>query len=113
MSKGRADRRWRTFSKYVSRIKKRLYFMKIQYDEIDVTTPDGLKYKKKLWRKPESWKEADSENSAGSKLLKETPTPYKEPWKKVDDTRHIKDIREESRKIIDEELNNIIGNGNL
>lgn len=103
--RGKAYRRWKTLTKYVSRIKERLYFMKVQYGETEIKLPDGRTYKRKLWRSPESWKEADEMGSAGSKSLKDTPTPYKDPWKKVDNKKRIKDMRDESKRIIDEELN--------
>jgi len=104
--RGKAYRRWKTLTKYASRIKERLYYMRVQYGETEVKLPNGKVYKRKLWRSPESWKEADEVGSAGYKSLKDTPTPYKDPWKKVDDKKHIKEIRDESRRIIDEELNN-------
>ena len=107
MSKGRADRRWKTFAKYVSRIKKRLHWMKVQYGEYE-TDFNGVKHKRYLWRNPKDWKEADGIDSTGAKSLKDTPTPYKDPWKKVDDRKNIKELREESRRIIDNELNNIL-----
>ena len=65
---------------------------------------DNIKYKRKLWRSPKSWKEADK----NSKYLKDTPTPYKDPWKKYDDKKTIKSIREDSKKIIDEELGDLL-----
>ena len=105
-NRGKAYRRWKTFSKYVSRIKERLYYMKVQYGEVESTTTSGKMFKKKLWRSPESWKEVEEVGTAGSKLLKKTPTPYTEPWKKVYDKQNIKKIREDSKNIINEELNN-------
>lgn len=107
MSKGRAERRWKTFAKYVSRIKKRLYWMKVQYGEYEADF-NGVKYKRVLWRQPKDWKEADGVDSTGSKSLKDTPTPYKEPWKDVYDRQRIKDLRDESKRIIEDELNNNI-----
>ena len=106
MSRGKAYRRWKTLSKYISRIKERMYGMSIQYDEVERETYDGKKYMRKYWRTPESWKEVDENNAGGAKMLKDTPAKYKEPWKDVYDHKAIKDIREESRRIIDEELNN-------
>ena len=102
-NRGKAYRRWKTFSKYVSRIKERLYYMKVQYGEVEAVTTNGKIFKKKLWRSPESWKEAEE---VCSKQLKKTPTPYTEPWKKVYDRQNIKKIREDSKNIINEELNN-------
>ena len=105
MSKGRADRRWKAFNKYVSRIKKRLHWMKVQYYEYEADF-NGVKYKRVLWRQPKDWKEADGVDSTGSKSLKDTPTPYKEPWKDSYDHKRIKDIRNESKRIIDDQINN-------
>lgn len=105
--RGRAYRRWKTFSKYVSRIKKRLYSMNVEYAEIDCEF-NGIKYKRKFWRKPESWKEVEEKSSGGTKYLKKTPVMFKEPWKPVYDRQAIKEIREESKRIIDDELNNNI-----
>ena len=78
--------------------------MKVQYGEYE-TDFNGIKYKRALWRTPESWKEADGKDSTGAKSLKDTPTPYKDPWKKSEDKKRIKEMREESRRIIDNELN--------
>ena len=105
MSRGKAYRRWKTLSKYITRIKERMYGMNIEYAEVEREF-NGIKYKRKYWRKPESWKEADENKIGGVKMLKDTPVPYKEPWKEVQDHKTIKDMREESRRIIDEELNN-------
>ena len=102
--KGRAYRRWKTITKYVSRIKKRMYWMRVQYGEYEDDF-NGIKRKRVLWRRPESWKEADGVDSTGAKSLKDTPTPYSEPWKKRESHRRIKEIREESKRIIDNELN--------
>jgi hypothetical protein len=109
-NRGKAYRRWKTFSKYVSRIKKRLYYMKVQYGEVDTTSTNGKVFKRKLWRSPESWKEVDEKGSTYSKSLKDTPTPYKDPWKKVDDKRRIKELRDESKRIIDERINEELNN---
>jgi hypothetical protein len=105
--RGKAYRRWKTLTKYVSRIKKRLYYMQVQYDEYDTVTPSGVAYKRKLWRSPENWKEADKTDSAGTKLLKKTPTPYTDPWKKISDKKTIKELRENNRRIINDELNEL------
>ena len=108
--RGKAYRRWKTLAKYASRIKERLYYMKVQYGETEIKLPDGRTYKRKLWRSPESWKEVDEKGSTYSKWLKDTPTPYKDPWKKVDDKKRIKELRDESKRIIDEKINEELNN---
>ena len=103
MSRGKAYRRWKSLSKYINRLKKRLSWIRVEYGEVEMSH-DNIKYKRKLWRSPKSWKEADK----NSKYLKDTPTPYKDPWKKYDDKKTIKSIREDSKKIIDEELGDLL-----
>lgn len=102
MSRGKAYNIWKSKTKYISRLKKCVYYWLVQ-DGVKVTK-DGYIYKN--WRKPKSWKELD-EKGGHSKLLKKTVciTP-KLKWEKCDDKKRIKDIRQESKDIIDEELNN-------
>ena len=102
--RGRAYRRWKTFTKYVTRLKKRLSWMQIQYGEYE-TEFNGLKYTKYLWRNPKNWEEADENNTASAKSLKDTPTPYSEYWEKYENHHNVKKMREESKRIIDNELN--------
>jgi hypothetical protein len=103
MSKGRAYRRWRSLLKYISRLKKNMYYWKVTDDS--EPTKKGYSYMKK-WRNPESWKELD-EKGGHAKLLKDTASFVKKTkWEKIDDRNRIKDLREESKRIIDNELNN-------
>jgi hypothetical protein len=103
MSKGRAYRRWRSLLKYISRLKKNMYYWKVTDDS--EPTKKGYSYMKK-WRNPESWKELD-EKGGHAKLLKKTASFVKKTkWEKIDDRNRIKDLREESKRIIDNELNN-------
>ena len=100
MSRGKAYNIWKGRLKYVSRLKHQMYFWIVK---------DGKKrsYNGTLidnYRKPNSWKELD-EKGGHSKLLKKTPSMHKKSkWEKVYDRNYIKDLREESRKIIDEQL---------
>lgn len=103
MSKGRAYRRWRSLLKYISRLKKNMYYWKVTDDS--EPAKKGYFYMKK-WRSPQSWKELD-EKGGHAKLLKNTVSFVKKTkWEKVDDRNRIKDLREESKRIIDNELNN-------
>jgi hypothetical protein len=82
--------------------------MQIDYGEVEVEF-NGVKRMKKFWKHPKDWKEADANNdTTAAKSLKDTPTPYTEPWEKVQDKTTIKKMREDSRRIIDDELNNEI-----
>ena len=108
MSRGKAYNIWKTKSKYISRLKKNMYNMLVADEEKAYYVKASkiiVKYYKN-WRRPRTWKELD-EKGGHSKLLKKTPVIYKKSkWDKVDDRNRIKDLREESRKLIDEELNN-------
>ena len=106
MSRGREYRRWKSFSKYVSRIKKRLHWMQVQYGEATYVSSSGKEWVRKLWRHPKDWKEADSNSSTAAKSLKKTPTPYKRWWDRLEARKVIKDLRSESKRIINDELNN-------
>ena len=104
--RGKAYRRWKTFSKYVTRIKNRLSWMRVQYGETIYTDINGNKHKKTLWRSPRDWKEADANNSTAAKTLKDTPTSDTWAWKNAEHRKEIKNMRRDSKRIIDEELNN-------
>lgn len=106
--RGKAYRRWKTFSKYVTRIKNRLSWMRVQYGETTYTDIDGKEHKRTLWRSPKDWKEADASDTTGAKTLKDTPTIDTWAWKDVEHRREIKSMRRDSKRIIDEELNNEI-----
>ena len=101
MSRGKAYNIWKSKSKYISRLKKHMYYWLVVDSEH--RRKDGKLIKH--WRRPKNWKELDQKNSH-SKLLKKTTCIYKKhKWEKVYDHNRIKDLRDESRKIIDEELN--------
>ena len=103
MTRGKAWNRWKTHLKYISRLKKHMYYWLVQDGEKTLNNGRVVK----IWRKPKSWKELD-EKGGHSKLLRDTPSIEKKAkWEKVDDKRRIKSSREEGKKIIDEELNNI------
>ena len=95
MSRDKAFRRWKTFIKYVSKIKKRMGWY-----IVDPNVPRGH-------RNPKNWKELDNNNSRNVKMLKKTSTRWSSKWEDCDDHKRIKELREESRKIINKELNNL------
>ena len=95
MARGKAFRRWKTFVKYVSKVKERMGW----YVD-DPNAPRGH-------RTPKSWKELDTDNSHEVKMLKKTSTRWSSKWEDCDDHKRIKEIRNENKKIIDNELNNL------
>ena len=100
--RGKEYRRWKEITKYVSRLKKHMYYWLVR-DGVRVTK-DGRIFPH--WRKPKTWKELD-EKGGHSKLLKKTGSI--EPnlkWEKADKKNKIKKLRAKSKDIIDEELNN-------
>lgn len=106
MSRGKAYNIWKTKSKYISRLKKNMYYLLVADEEKVYSVKTGKIIKYKNWRRPRTWKELD-EKGGHSKLLKKTSVIWKKgKWEKADDHNRIKGLREESRKIIDEELNN-------
>ena len=80
--------------------------MRIPYMEYE-TEFNGIKYKRALWRSPKDWKEADANKSTGAKTLKDTPTTDDWPWEDVEHRREIKKMRQESKEIIEEKLNEL------
>ena len=80
-----------------------MYYWKVTDDT--EPTKNGYFYIRK-WRRPESWKELD-EKGGNAKLLKNSASfTKKTKWEKIDDKNRIKEIRDESKRIIDDELNN-------
>ena len=79
--------------------------MRIPYMEYE-TEFNGIKHKRVLWKSPKDWKEADANKSTGAKTLKDTPTTDDWSWKDVEHRREIKKMRQESKEIIEDELNN-------
>jgi hypothetical protein len=88
----RAYRRYKTFVKYVSKIKERMGW----YVD-DPNAPRGHRH-------PKSWKELDTDDSHEVKMLKKTCTRWSSKWEDVEDHTRIKKIRQENKDIIDEEL---------
>jgi hypothetical protein len=93
--RGRAFRRWKTFVKYVSKIKDRMGW----YVE-DQNAPKGHRH-------PNNWKEMDNDESHDVKMLKKTSTRWSSKWEDCDDHIRIKKIRQNNKNIIDDELTKI------
>ena len=55
------------------------------------------------WRKPTNWREMD-DRSGGGKLLKKCNTLFSEPYDQSYAHETVKKLRQESKKVIDEEL---------
>ena len=91
-SRGRAYRRWKTFTKYLANIRERMGW----YVD-DPNAPTGHRH-------PKSWKEMDTDDAHEVKMLKKTRTKWSSKWEDWDDHLRIKKIRQEGRDIIDEEL---------
>lgn len=94
-TRGRAYRRWKTFTKYLANIRERMGW----YVD-DPNTPRGRRH-------PKNWKEMDTDDANYIKQLKKTRTKWSSKWEDWDDHLRIKKIRQEGRDIIDEELNNL------
>jgi hypothetical protein len=88
----RALRRWKTFTKYVSRIKKRMW-----WGIKDENTPQGHRY-------PKNWKEMDKDDAHEVKMLKKTSTRWSSKWEDSDNHIRIKKMRQDNKDIIDKEL---------
>ena len=95
MSKrGRAFRRWKTFTKYVSKLKERMGW----YVE-DPNAPRGHRH-------PKDWKELDvDDNNNYVKMLKKTSTKWSSKWEDADDKIRHKKLRRDGKNLIDDELN--------
>lgn len=94
MSKGRAYRRWKGFSKYISRLKENLHKWLI-YDQSE--------NRRSPYRDAKDWKDLD-ENGKFVKQLKDTVTRYTDPYNKIERHKKVKKSRREGKKRIDEEL---------
>ena len=90
--RGRAFRRWKTYTKYVAKIKERMGW----YVD-DPNAPKGHRH-------PNSWKELDTDDSHYVKMLKKTTTRWSSKWEDCDDKTRIKKMRQDGKDIIDEEL---------
>jgi len=93
--RGKAYRRWKTFTKYISKVKERMGW----YVD-DPNAPRGHRH-------PKNWKEMDTDDAHEVKMLKKTSTRWSSKWEDYDDHIRIKKIREESRKIIDNNLKDL------
>lgn len=91
-SRGRAYRRWKTFTKYLAKVKERMGW----YVD-DPNAPRGHRH-------PNTWKELDSDDAHDVKMLKKTSTRWSSKWEDYENHTRIKKIRQEGRDIIDEEL---------
>ena len=93
MSKGRAYRRWKGFSKYISRLKKNVHKWLI-YDQSE-NRPSP-------YRDAKDWKDLDE--NANVKSLKDTVTRNTYQYDKIERHKKVKESRREAKKTIDEEL---------
>ena len=92
-NRGRAYRRWKTFTKYVEKLKERMGW----YVD-DPNAPRGHRH-------PKDWKELDNgKNNAEVKMLKKTSTKWSSKWEDADDHTRIKKLRREGKDLIDDEL---------
>ncbi len=91
--RGRAYRRWKTFTKYVAKLKERMgWYVN------DPNAPRGHRH-------PNNWKELDvDENNSYVKMLKKTSTKWSSKWEDVEHHTRIKKLRRESKDLIDDEL---------
>ena len=94
MSKGRAYRRWKCFSKYISRLKKNVHKWLIY---------DPSENRRSKYRDAKDWKDLD-ENGKFAKQLKDTVTKYTHTYDKIQRHQKVKKSRRESKKRIDEEM---------
>ena len=92
-NRGRAYRRWKTFTKYVEKLKERMGW----YVD-DPNAPRGHRH-------PNNWKELDvDENNNYVKMLKKTSTKWSSKWEDSDDHIRIKKMRRDNKNLIDDEL---------
>ena len=91
-NRGRAYRRWKTFTKYVEKLKERMGW----YVD-DPNAPRGHRH-------PKDWKELDSTEDNYVKILNKTSTKWSSKWEDADDHTRIKKLRREGKDLIDDEL---------
>ena len=91
-NRGRAYRRWKTFTKYISKVKERMGW----YVE-DPNAPRGR-------RKAKNWRELDTDDAHYVKGLKKTTTRWSSKWKDYEGHIRIKKLRQEGKNEIDEKL---------
>jgi hypothetical protein len=92
--RGRAFRRWKTFTKYVSKVKERMGW----YVD-DPNAPRGHRH-------PKNWKEMDTDDAHEVKMLKKTSTRWSSKWEDCEGKTRIKKMRQDDRNIIEDGLNN-------
>lgn len=97
MEKGRAYRRWKNISKYISRLKENVHRWLVY---------DPSQNRRSPYRNAKDWKDLD-ENSKFVKVLKKTVTRYTDPYDKIERHKGIKKARREGKKIIDVELSTL------
>lgn len=85
----RAYRVWVNQLKYISRIKKNMYYWMVRDD----SAPKG-------WRRPKNWKELDSDSKSKVKLYKKTSKFWRDKGNQIDAHRKVKTIREETKNIL-------------
>jgi len=91
--RGRAYRRWKTFIKYISKLKDRMGW----YVD-DPNAPTGHRH-------PKTWKELDTDDAHEVKQLKKTRTKWSSKWEDVEDHRRIKKIRQDDKNVIEDGMN--------
>lgn len=91
--RGRAYRRWKTFTKYVSKVKDRMGW----YVD-DPNAPSGHRH-------PKNWKELDSTEDNYIKMLRKTTTRWSSKWEDVEGHTRIKKIRQDDRNVIEDGMN--------
>lgn len=99
--RGRAYRRWKTFTKYISKVKERMSW----YVD-DPNAPSGHRH-------PKNWKELNTDDFHEVKMLKKTTTRWSSKWEDEEDHTRIKKMRGEGRDIIDNELKKLEENDYL
>lgn len=92
MSRGKAYRRWKTFTKYVAKLKERMHWY--------VSDPNAPR---KL-RHPNNWRELDTDDFHEAKMLKKTSTRWSSKWEDSDDHIRIKKLRKGNKDAINEAL---------
>lgn len=93
-NRGRAYRRWKTFVKYVTKIKDRMGW----YVD-DPNAPRGHRH-------PKFWKELDTDDAHEVKMLRKTSTRWSSKWEDYDNKTRIKKMRQDDRDVIEDGLNN-------
>ena len=95
MSRGRAFNIWKSKSKYISRLKKNMYYWKV----VDGETYNRFGVKVPLWRKAVNWMELDQGNKHAKKY-KKTTTFYRDYWKQFEKRCENKKIRNQGKMTI-------------